>query len=149
MSRKYKEYTNEDIIKYTKQVENINQLLGKLNLKQAGGNFANIKRKLQELNIDCSHWQNTKDRQAWSRGKQLKDWSKYAKIESLKPHLIKERGHQCERCKNSSWMNEKIVLEVDHINGDRTDNCLENLILLCCNCHALTPTWRGRKNMAL
>ena len=35
-------------------------------------------------------------------------------------------------------------LELDHKNGDRRDNRLENLWLPCPNCHALTPTYRGR-----
>jgi hypothetical protein len=143
--RKYREYTDDDVIKFAKEVKNLSQLLKKLNLQSAGGNYSHIKKTIQRLNIDCSHWGSPKDRQAHSRGKQLKDWSQYSRVAKLKPHLLKLRGHQCENCKNTEWMGFPITLEVDHVDGDKTNNCLDNLKLLCCNCHALTPTWRGRK----
>lgn len=139
--RKYREYTDNDIISYSKDVKSVSQLLEKLNLRKAGGNFSHIKKSLQRLNIDCSHWTG----QAWNKDQQLKDWSSYSKVESIKPHLIKLRGYKCESCLLETWMNYPITLEVDHVNGDRTDNNLENLKLLCCNCHALTPTWRNKK----
>lgn len=63
------------------------------------------------------------------------------------PHkkiLIQERGHKCERCNNSHWLDEIITLELEHIDGDRLNNTRENLLLLCPNCHSLTITWRGR-----
>jgi hypothetical protein len=142
MKRKYKRYTDNDIRKYAAEVTSMAQLLTKLGLKVAGGNFNNIRRKLQQLGLSCDHWTG----QAWSKEKRLKDWSEYTKVEMFKPHLIKERGHQCERCKNTIWENVPIPLEVEHVNGDRADNRLENLKLLCCNCHALTSTWRGKKN---
>ena len=41
------------------------------------------------------------------------------------------------------WMNKKIPLQLHHINGDRTDNRIENLQLLCPNCHALTDNYCG------
>ena len=50
----------------------------------------------------------------------------------------------CEFCGCDEWMGNPIPLELDHINGDRSDNRLENLRVLCPNCHALTPTYRGR-----
>lgn len=50
----------------------------------------------------------------------------------------------CAGCGGTAWQGEPIPLELDHTNGDRTDNRLENLRLLCPNCHALTPTYRGR-----
>lgn len=60
--------------------------------------------------------------------------------------LIRERGHVCESCKNTEWLDSPIPLELEHTDGDNNNNTKENLKLLCCNCHALTPTWRRRKS---
>ena len=60
--------------------------------------------------------------------------------------LIDERGHMCECCKNTSWMNKPITIELDHIDGDNKNNKKENLKLLCPNCHSQTTTWRRAKN---
>ena len=54
----------------------------------------------------------------------------------------------CEQCK---WAKQTesgyLPLELDHINGDRHDNRIENLKVLCPNCHSLTPTHRSRKRI--
>lgn len=56
---------------------------------------------------------------------------------------IKQR--KCEKCgQEEMWCNEKIVLELDHIDGNRTNHKLENLRILCPNCHSQTPTFRFR-----
>ena len=140
---KYREYTNEDIITYSKEVKSIAGLLKKLDLRIAGGNYTNIKRLLQKLNVDCSHWTGS----AWSKDQQLKDWSDYTRVEQLKPHLLKDKGNTCNSCKLDSWMDKPIPLEVHHLDGDRTNNDYINLELLCCNCHALTHNWRGKKSI--
>ena len=136
--RKYRKYTDEDIITYAKEVKSLAGLLKKLGLKPVGGNYVNMNRNLQRLQIDTSHWTG----RSWNKDKQLKDWSKYTRITRLKKHLINERGHICECCKASNWLGKPITLEVHHISGDRTDNRLENLQLLCPNCHSTTDTWR-------
>ena len=61
-----------------------------------------------------------------------------------KAALLSERGHRCEDCGLSEWKDQPIPLELEHTDGDNKNHTRENLKLLCCNCHALTPTWRGR-----
>ncbi len=52
----------------------------------------------------------------------------------------------CELCKNDQWNGKNIPLELNHIDGNRNNHRLENLEILCPNCHAQTVTYRG-KNM--
>ena len=65
-------------------------------------------------------------------------------------HAIKERLKDlgikqcCSECGIDAWNGKKIPLELDHVNGDSKDNSIENLRLLCPNCHSLTDTWRGK-----
>ena len=144
MPRHYKKYTDEQLFEAVKSSKSIAGTLKTLGLKAAGGNYAHLKSNLQKFNLDTSHWKG----QGWNKGDQLKDWSQYSKISSVKPHLIKERGHQCEECGRKHWNKEKTPLEVHHIDGDRTNNKYKNLKLLCCNCHALTDNWRNKRPVA-
>lgn len=136
----YRNYTNEDIINKAKEVKSIAGLLRKLNLKEVGGNYYTIKRKLQQLNVDTVHLTG----RGWNNGERLKDWGKYTRAGRLKPHLIKERGHSCEHCDLKTWQNKLIPLELHHQDKNRANNNKDNLKLLCPNCHSLTPRWRGR-----
>ncbi len=63
---------------------------------------------------------------------------------TLKKFLIAVKGYVCWTCGNSKWLNKPIPLELDHINGKYQDNGLDNLRLLCPNCHALTSTYKAR-----
>jgi hypothetical protein len=140
-TRKYRNYTDEDVIRIAKESTSLAQLLEKLDLTMSGGNYANMKKILHRLKVDTTHWNG----QGWSKDKQLKDWTGYSRIAPLKKHLLVKRGHKCEECLGETWMNKPMPLEIHHKDGDRTNNSEDNLQILCCNCHSLTDNWRNRK----
>jgi len=65
---------------------------------------------------------------------------------NLKPRLfennIKEK--RCEKCGIEQWNGKSAPLELHHINGDSNDHRLENLKVLCSNCHAQTDNYKGK-----
>lgn len=67
---------------------------------------------------------------------------------ALKKRLILEgvKDAKCEMCNNTEWMGDAIPLDLHHINGDHFDNRLENLIILCPNCHRLTDNHSGKNS---
>ena len=69
----------------------------------------------------------------------------------LKLKLIRDglKIAECESCHASNWLDGSIPLELHHINGDRHDNRLENLLVLCPNCHALTDNHAGKAHKNL
>jgi hypothetical protein len=64
----------------------------------------------------------------------------------LKSRLKKEglKEDRCERCGITEWLGRPLSMELRHVNGDRHDNRLPNLEILCPNCHSQTETWGGR-----
>lgn len=64
----------------------------------------------------------------------------------LKNRLLKEgiKERKCEVCGNTEWMGQPIPVELHHIDGDSSNNRLENLQILCPNCHAFTDTYRAK-----
>jgi len=63
----------------------------------------------------------------------------------LKERLITEniKERKCEICNIKYWNGKQLTMELDHIDGDRTNHLLENLRIICPNCHSVSPHYRG------
>jgi 5-methylcytosine-specific restriction endonuclease McrA len=89
----------------------------------------------------------TKHKQKWSLEEYLQN---SASVQSNKiRHKLLDEGikeHKCECCGLTTWLEKPIPLELHHIDGDRTNNTLENFQLLCPNCHAFTDSYRGKNS---
>lgn len=68
----------------------------------------------------------------------------------LKQRLLRAgiKENRCEKCGISEWNGEPITIELDHADGNRYNHKLENLRMLCPNCHSQTPSYRGRNKNA-
>lgn len=67
------------------------------------------------------------------------------KWQSIRKKVIIEQDYKCLRCGISDWQEQKLTLQVDHIDGNKYNNERSNLRALCPNCHSQTPTFCGKK----
>ena len=65
-------------------------------------------------------------------------------MKTIKKLFIEKHGYQCQICSLSTWLENPIILELDHIDGNHTNDAESNLRLLCPNCHSQTDTFRGK-----
>jgi len=146
-----RQYTDEQFIEAVNNSTSIRQVLGKLGLATQGGNYASFHNTTKELNIDTTHFTG----RGWRKDKKfpyrssLDDYfsgKQTVTSHALRLRLLKEGvfEYKCYKCNLSSWNNQPIPLELEHIDGDHLNNSLANLTILCPNCHAQTSTYRGK-----
>ncbi len=152
-----RQYNKADVIKAVADNQSVAGVLRQLKLRPVGGNYKTIHRFIEELHLDTSHFTG----QGWNVGLKFKpkrsicdeeiftENSNYRCSWRLRERYKKKTGIiHCESCCLDNWQGHPIPLEIHHINGNNLDNRLENLQLLCPNCHALTDYYRGRARLS-
>lgn len=140
-----------EVVKESKSYAEVLRRLGRND--KSGGSHVAIKRRIEKLGIDISHFLG----QRWNLGRSLYTTDEMfaegstRSRQEVKRIIIRDKliPYECEFCGNKGeWLGKQMSLELDHINGVHNDHRLENLRFLCPNCHAITDTYCS-KNIRL
>lgn len=131
------------------------EVLDRLNIRSAGGNFKTLKKYLELYSIETEHFIKNYDKIVDINQNNkiptediLVENSTYGRSH-LKNRLYEEglRERKCCLCgQGEEWNGMKIALILDHINGTHNDNRIENLRIVCPNCNAGLDTFAGKNN---
>ena len=126
-----------------------------LGLRAGGGSYVVVNRKIEAYGIDTSHFRGM----AHQKGRPARNrlhWSDVLTVataganrketKKLRRALLEYgRAHECEMCGiGPEWLESRLALHIDHIDGNPNDSRPHNVRFLCPNCHSQTPTWAGR-----
>ena len=149
-------YTIEQLNEIIITCDTFSEVCRKLSIPVFSGNIKTLKNKCNKNNIDYSHFKG----RGWSKDKVIHNTikiplftilvenSNYLGTSRIKKRLIKEglKEDKCEICGISEWQGKPLSLQLHHINGVNNDHRIENLQILCPNCHTQTDNY-GSKNI--
>lgn len=140
-------YTVNDIKGAVKKSCNKKEVLELIGLTPIGGNYSTINKIIYDYDIDTSHFKSERLDCLIPIEMYLVDGLK-TNSHRLKNKLIDDKLKRgcCEKCELNEWLGEKIPLELHHIDGNKYNNELNNLQILCPNCHSFTPNYRRKKD---
>lgn len=144
-------YDKDILIKLVNESNTFADVLRKLDIRTAGGNFKTLQKWIKYYDIDTKHfcrdYSHLKKFTKIELDEILIENSNYKSTSNLKERLYKEglKERCCELCgQGEEWHGKKMSLILDHINGVHDDNRLENLRIVCPNCNATLDTHCGK-----
>jgi len=129
--RKNKFCSKNCSVSYNNKNRGINPLCKNCNIELPKGNK-------KYCNGKCNQEYNFKQRII------LIENGEYVSPRVLKRYLVYKFGYKCNNCGITEWDNKPITLELEHKDGNSTNNNLDNIELLCPNCHSQTPTYKSK-----
>lgn len=148
-----KKMTEEKLREVIPQAISIAEVLKKLEMSVTTANYRTFHKMVKTFALDTSHFLGhsyLKSGRPSSQVRSLEDIlvkeSTYLNIAQLKKRLF-DKGllqYECYECKIDSWRGKPISLQLDHVNGIHNDHRLENLRLMCPNCHSQTSNFAGK-----
>jgi hypothetical protein len=140
----YSAYTKEELTNVISCCDNFAHVFSLLRLNKYYHRY--ITKFVKENDVDISHFVKNKIRVNSIEKKFVKD-STILSGPAIKKYLLKNKlvKDECSVCKIPPiWNKMPLSFQVDHINGNHCDNRIENLRLICANCHTQTDTYTGR-----
>lgn len=135
------------------QCDSVADVLKLVGLTDKGDNFRTAKKRLKELGFSLDNFSGGPKGNAKPKLSVDSIFQKESSVaRSTVRHWIRKLklidDSICSNCGTSkSWQQGQLSMELDHIDGDPSNNELTNLRFLCPNCHSLTPTHRGKKRI--
>lgn len=143
-------WTDEQFIEAVQTSHSIVDVLIKLKLGIHSRNYDTFYYNQARLNLNISHFtgKTVGRRNIKPLSEILIKDSRCGDTYRIKNRLLKEKvlPYLCYICKITEWLEKPISLELHHINGDSRDHRIENLQLLCPNCHSQTESYAKRKD---
>ena len=150
---KLEKYSDEQIKEILKDAISFSDVLRKFGYESiTTGNYKLVKGILKNRQIEVPIYNYFKEFNNFNRKKSIEELfinDSTVNRQHLKNIIIKDKliDYKCDKCgNNGEWQNEKLILQLEHKNGDTYDNRLENLSFLCPNCHSQTSTFSGRNS---
>lgn len=126
------------------------QVLREFGLRTVGANPHRLRVKMHEHGISWDHFNRSstvvKSNRRWTDEEIFTYPSPYQGRTTMKKRLVQNLGmeYKCALCGIKDWLEQPLSLHLDHIDGDQTNNRVENLRFLCPNCHSQTDTYCGK-----
>jgi len=160
---RFRALSADELAPVVASVHTIAQVAAQLDMPQKGRGHHELAARIRALGLDTSHFRG----RGWSRGETAATHPSVAR--TAKAHTFSDDEvfvenspvqcgprlrnrllalgwkYECAWCGIDAWRGEKLVLHLDHINGNPNDNRLENLRFLCPNCHSQTPTYSNHR----